>query len=468
MTKMDKPKRRGEASTIPLRLLSLVMLSIASAYLLGSLLLYSIQTNSQGNAFPLLKTTRTSPHFSDLNWVVVVGNCGTRGQPVDSSVLQQCTPFGYGKQGGGLPETGYPPLSNLAIKALHLPINITPTIGVIAGILMLFTLSLSSYVLFRRCHPWGLIMSAIFLSFPIQLILERGNLDSIIFLLMALSSVGIATRSKRFIVVSLFSSISAIALKIFPAAGYAGWILTAPRWKSQKTPLGALWRSFILASLLAGLDMSWQWIMNNNSSVMFEGGTNSFGLLASGYANKSLIDLLGINFARFAIWLLIIAKLASLLTGFATSIKFKIGNQLHTFFDSIENKFQQNYSVCYFLIMSWTWIGCYTTTISYDYKHIFLIPSIMASLAINSTGNHQDKGKSKWVFTAYSTMGFYVLLYPIAYYNISANQPSSMAHIIKGIGEGLGEFFLIPMMAGCLLASLLWRGKSHVIQHSNV
>jgi len=394
------------------------------------------------------------PHFSDLMWVIVVAHCGTRGKSIDKSLAETCSPFGYGIDGGGFPSTGYPDMANSA--ALHMPIGFGPIIGITAGILLIVTILSSSLILFRNWHPWGALGSAVLLSFPVQLLLERGNLDGIIFILMSFSALCIAKRSTKFGIIAFVASFFSIGLKVFPAAGYAGWLITTPRWKSQTKPIGVLVKFIVLASLVIVLLISWNWIANERSNLIFSGGMNSFGLMASGYSNTSLLELLGSRLGRVAIWFMIFVKFLSLCFGFAISSKFRISELFHAFFDSFANKFQRHYTESYFLLMSWTWLGCYALTISYDYKHVFLIPNLFASLAIVSQKTIHVDPKQKLLLSAISIISFYVFYLPFA----PLLYPIYKVPFLESIAEGIGEFIFIPIIAGSLAGTVIWSKSS--------
>jgi hypothetical protein len=119
----------------------------------------------------------------------------------------------------------YPPLWAWGFHFLDLGESRTEWVGVIMGVLVIGTVVYMAWLVASQSDDWlGLsVVLAASASPPVAMLLERGNTDSIIFLLLV--SAGLVA-SKRRIVHIVLSSVAA-GLKVFPAV--ALWHFYAKR-----------------------------------------------------------------------------------------------------------------------------------------------------------------------------------------------------------------------------------------------
>jgi hypothetical protein len=207
---------------------SRILLLAALGYLFTSLLGYARGGGAAEPAFGLIRAIKAAPAFSDLIWVLVVAKCGTKTARLFDSVSAVCNHYGYGQLGGGYPDTGYPTLVNTLTRIFDTPVGYSGAIGLVAGILFVIAIMLSSRPLFRSQWAWPVSMSVLLIGFPVQLLLERANLDAFIYLLIFASSIVISLGSgfAAFLLL-FFLSFMAVGLKAFPVFGFMGWLLSA-------------------------------------------------------------------------------------------------------------------------------------------------------------------------------------------------------------------------------------------------
>jgi hypothetical protein len=126
-----------------------ILLLPALGYLFTSLLGYARGGGAAEPAFGLIRAIRAAPPFSDLIWVLVVGKCGTKTARLSDSVSAVCDHYGYAKLGGGYADTGYPTLVNTLTHIFDTPVDYSGAIGLVAGVLFVIAVMLSSRQLFR-------------------------------------------------------------------------------------------------------------------------------------------------------------------------------------------------------------------------------------------------------------------------------------------------------------------------------
>jgi len=427
---------------------SRILLLAALGYLFTSLLGYARGGGPAEPAFGLIRSIRTAPPFSDLIWVLVVGKCGTKTARLTDSVSAVCDHYGYAQLGGGYADTGYPTLVNTLTRIFDTPVGYSGAIGLVAGILFVIAIMLSSRQMFRSHWAWPVSMSVVLIGFPVQLLLERANVDAFIYLLIFAASVVISLGDSfaAFLLLS-FLVFMAVGLKAFPVFGFMGWLLSAllgPKEyrvdKMAKVAVG-LGCALSIATLIP-------WAISTGKDIEFSGSLASYGFKALGYINTYLVGMFGYDRARLLIKGLILIKLLSIAAGVTLAIRASLAEKVSGFFGSIQDPFFQKFSITLFLLMTWTWIGVYLFAISFDYKHVFMLSSALVFVAVLDNRGGMTRFQCS-VFGLLVGLAVFIALFPLSVYaNILTQGP-----FVK-FAELFGEVVVIPIYAGALGAIL--------------
>jgi hypothetical protein len=427
---------------------SRILLLAALGYLFTSLFGYTRGGGAAEPAFGLIRAIKATPPFSDLIWVLVVGKCGTKTARLFDSFSAVCDHYGYGQLGGGYPDTGYPTLVNTLTRIFDTPVGYSGAIGLVAGILFVIAIMLSSRQLFRSHWAWPVSMSVLLIGFPVQLLLERANLDVFIYLLIFASSIVISLGSgfAAFLLL-FFLSFMAVGLKAFPVFGFMGWLLSALLGPKE-------YRDNHMAKVAVGLGCTLAiatlipWAFSTGKDMGFSGSLASYGFKALGYINAYFVDMFGYDRARLLIKGLILIKLLSVVAGVMLAIRASLDEKLSEFFGSIRDPFFQKFSIALFLLMSWTWFGIYLLTISFDYKHVFMLPSVLVFFAVLDNRGEMTRFQRS-VFGLLVGLAVFIPLFPLSVYaNVLTQGP-----FVK-FAELFGEVVVIPIYAGALGAIL--------------
>lgn len=416
-------------------------------YLGSSLMGYAIDGDHAKESFLILREMRMQPTFADLKWITVIGECGTKLQTIYHSAAASCATYGYGTHGGGYPESGYPPMATWLSRWLQFPARQSAALAVVSGAAFVIVLLGVSKGLLRSAWEWPLWLSIILVSFPVQLVLERGNIDILIFLLLTATAACISMRNRASWLPSGLLTFLAVSLKLYPVVGFAGWLAFGPVAKSHGWRVSRAVKAAVLSGCVVGVALSLPW-MFGSVELHGEGGMNSYGLRAIGYINFSLVQQVGVGSARWVIRGLIIAKLLALLVGAAVAARLRLHSALQHHLQAIGDGFFNQFSQTFFLITSWTWLGCYILTISYDYRHIFMLPGLFLLLGMvdRRAGLKPRQYALAWILIAASMI---FILFPHLHYNGLNNHAN-----ISGFCELVIELLVVPFYAGALMILL--------------
>jgi hypothetical protein len=442
---------RSRSHAFAISLASFGALLTSLAYITSSLLIYARGIDIH-KAFALVGEFRYRP-FSDLEWVTVVRECGTNSQDAYKTLAEKCHAYGYGVNGGGYPDTGYPPMVAWLFQLVNFPAEQTSALGVVIGSLMVAILLFASRGLFRSSWAWAIVMSLILMSFPVQSILEKGNIDILVYILITLTAACVAQQTILFSLVAIPFSLLAVSLKIFPIAGFAGWFFfdqfneVKPDFRIRRSAKYAIFFGSAI-----GLALSVPWFPVE--SMFASGDIKSYGLRALGYINLTLIELFGLDMARWMIRGLIATKLIALALGATMVYQSKLDISLQKYILNIRSHWVQRFTFVYTSIMTWAWIGCYILTISYNHRQVFMLPAVIALAGLLE---QRDRLSTRQVQVA--LLGFLlaviVIFFPIAYV-LFLHGSSAFNYSIDLIVECTA----IPTLAGMftsLLASPMFR-----------
>lgn len=416
-------------------------------YLGSSLIGYAIDGDHVRDSFLMLRKMRITPTFADLKWITVIGECGTKFQTIYQSAAASCATYGYGMHGGGYPESGYPPMATWLLRWMQFPARQSAALAVLGGVAFVTVLLVFSKGLLQSGWEWPLWLSIILVSFPVQLVLERGNLDILIFLILTATAACISMSNRTSWLPSGLLALLAVSLKTYPVTGFVGWLAFGPVAESHGSRVSQPVKAAVLSGCVIGLVLSLPW-MFGSVNLEAPGGMNSYGLRAWGNINVHLVRQIGVASASLVIRSLIILKLTALVIGVALAVRFRLNSALQNLFEAIEEGFFRRFSQAFFLLASWTWLGCYILTISFDYRHIFMLPSLFILLRMvnHCPGLRSCQYVLAWILVAASVV---FILFPLAHYN-----GLTYFTTVSRFCELAIEFLLIPLYAGALAVML--------------
>ncbi|MEB3325247.1 MAG: hypothetical protein VKM17_07905 [Cyanobacteriota bacterium] len=282
-------------------LLWLAFPSVVGAYLLCSLISYGWPGTISTKGFELLGSGRM-PGFDDIKWLLSFSACEGNLQEL---ISKNATCFDYNNP-------GYPTLSMELGRWLGLGPSHAGWLGLIGGAGVTTVLAHAFWLCTGNIRSWSIITGILGLSYPYQLLVERGNLDSVILLLVALFCLIIWLPGAESILLANVVTAFAIALKIYPAILTAAWLvysLKAPMESRRKRILNLS----LLATTAAALLFTFTTIHGRMDSA--SGGLSSHGLTAIGYANMFLLREFGYTVGRIFIYSLYALKTLSILGG---------------------------------------------------------------------------------------------------------------------------------------------------------
>lgn len=439
--------------SLPLEGLSWLLLVASCCFVVFSLLVYGLGQpySSLGFAHPM----RMEPPFADLRYLIANSECGVDLDAYYKGIVVGCDPAGRTYR------FDYPPMSIWLGRFLHVRGGHTPWIAITTGLsLLVSTLGLLRAQLVSSWR-WRLLGSAVLMSFPGQQALERGNIDVMLFLVMLLLGFILSRPIKPFLVslpanllASLLTFLS-VSLKIYPLFGILG--LLAYRDKQVPAPSPIQWssrstKSLILFAAAAGIFplLSYFGTVGN---LIKEGGIGSHGLMAFGYLNTTLVNQFGLAAGRLLIRSLYVAKAAAILLGFYLAYRTGFADVQLRDSEASKNEHSGFLEVC-ILLMSSIWLGCYISTINYDYRFLYLVPFI-AYLAAIAASARATRFQARWAAVLVWSM-LVVFAYPwlrLGYTDLGLR--------LTALVEPVTEFLLIPVFAGSLLFFLLqktWLG----------
>lgn len=426
-------------------------------YLGSSLMGYALDGNHANESFLILRQMRMQPAFADLKWITVIGECGTKLQTIYQSAAASCATYGYGTPSGGYSESGYPPMATWLSRWLQFPARHSAPLAVLSGVAFVIVLLSASKRLFRSVWAWPFWLSIILVSFPVQLVLERGNLDILIFLALTATAAFIPMKNRASWLPAGLLTMLAVSLKVYPVVGFAGWLAFGQVAEGHGWRVSRLVKAAVVAGCVVGLALSLPWLFGS-VELHGEGGMNSYGLRAIGYINVFLVEQIGVGSARWVIRGLIILKLLALVVGAALVARLKFHSALHHHLQAIDDGYSKRFFQTFLLITSWTWLGCYILTISYDYRHIFMLPSLF--LLLGMVDRPADLTPQQYVlgWTLIAASMIFILI-PHVHYNGLSNYA-----IISRLFELAIEVLVVPFFAGALAMVL----TSHRFQQRKI
>jgi hypothetical protein len=425
--------------------LSWLLLMASCCYLIFSFFAYGLGApwSDQGFIHPL----RMQPPFADLRYLVANAECGVDLIDYYAGRVVGCDPSGRTYP------LDYPPMSIWLGRLLHVQGSQTGLIAISTNIALVICILLILKSLLGWSWKWRLLSSAVLMGYPIQQAVERANLDVLLFL-FALLLAYLLSRDFRFRpawqgLAGLLSFLL-ISLKLYPIFGIAGLFAVEHPAPSQQRH--DLWSRLgtklaVLLGSSAGIVATVQFL-KIMKSLAKEGGLKSHGLLAMGYMNNDLIGIFGLDSARILIKALFLVKITSLLLGIYLARKTSIQRAMAASISGLRSEAARSFHRYLFVLMSAIWLGCYVTTINYDYRLLFVVPCLGLLCCVASASASTD-GQRALAKVLIISMVF-VFWLPILQWGYVDVVMKSIAVL-----EPLTEFILLPLFAGSLLWLLL-------------
>lgn len=433
MANPQQPKYRNL-----LRLLWLVFPVIAAGHLLFSLLHYGFSPAGNNPGFELVGGNR-QPTFHDLKWVLSFSAC----EGDLRELLTSNTPcLGYG-------DPQYPVLPILMGRWIGLGPQDAGWIGILSGVGVMAVLAHVCWLCTRETRTWSIIITMMWLSFPLQFLLERGNLDSIIFLLTALFCLMVWQRGWASVLFANAIAALTVTFKIYPVLTVIGWLIysiKAPMAKQRKRSLA--W-SLLLTTPISLLFTYLSFFSSKITTGA--GGLYSHGLTAIGYANTFLLSEFGYQLGRLSIRSLFVFKAVSLLIGFIYGMRWARNLALPKSPQPTKanTSLAHSYAQTLIMVTAAVGIGCYIISIGYDYRLVFILP-LLGLIACNLQGNTSLRPKNRWFLALLLAASAYIFTLPFA-----TGIDSRSIHFLELIDESILSPFLFAGLAAAWIQLLL-------------
>ena len=404
-----------------------VLLSIIIAYTLASIFASCMHSGKEW-AF---KGTNNGFFFGDLRGLTSALECP--GDAKDVYILDNCV-------SEWLPKFNYTLLSLNALKFIRFKYAYTEYLGAALGLSSIvvtctfFARTIGKYLLWITCSTLALA------SFPLQLAIERGNSDQLLYAGLALYAWNTTTapdsviRKTSLVVLSF----SLVALKIFPVLTIFshGLLLRSRQIFLLAVPpsLVALFIQMpILGSITANTPKGW--------------GSNSYGFLT--YYAPLIKKIAPANVdIRIVVAILILFKLIIIAATFRHWLSRK--TQLRSGLDNLLlqiPKHQTSYN--FFLVGALTFVSTYFVFINWDYRLISLFFCVPLLIILSS---RNSKASEIRLFAVTCLVGIFIISYE-GYVGLLA--PS------KGLVVGasmLSDLLIQPLVVGSIMYLIIFLG----------
>lgn len=229
--------------------------------------------------------------------------------------------------------------------------------GMILAIWLLASIAVLAVVSFKISKEFKIITLIILLSPPLQLLLQRGNLDIVIFALLCISAVGFNRRNY------LLSVLPLVISTLLKAYTLSGFILVFLLFQKSKNRIMTIF-IFILVSVEIFREFNQVALPSKYFSSSF--GLQAFGILLNKLGlsiNFIIQDLIGM----FILFLIFLASKNKILKGVT---KF-----------SFESKDQNVYKTeVVAALSSLIFLTCFFAYMSFDYRLPILLPALLLEL----------------------------------------------------------------------------------------
>jgi hypothetical protein len=292
------------------------------------------------------------PPFADLRWVTALSECGHDLAAIAAGKDPGCDP--YGRQGG----LGYPAFSVYAARALGLGLRQTGMVAFGFGLTLVLLLVAQLRCLFRSGWIRDLLLSLLLLGLPLQIALERANIDIIIFIIITALCALLALSGRWALTfVGLFSFLP-VACKVYPVVGLWAWVVQDwLRWRRLR-PKALM----VLVGASLGMLSALSWLLHYGSKAPYPGE----GVLAHGFMTSTLFKISQQLSHQWANWpaplnavLLIAIKIAVITMSFLVAFNHNFSGLWREFLASRCQAYSRNFLEIYIVLTTAVWLGCY-------------------------------------------------------------------------------------------------------------
>jgi hypothetical protein len=433
-----------------------LLVVLAFANILLSLLFYALSGDIAQQAFPLIRGLKMLPPFADLRWLTSLSECGVDLQALAEHRLWGCDPYG---RGGGL---GYPPMSVqfarfLAVKGQH-----TGLLGLSMGLALVTILMGLIYRLIQTPAFRDLVGALLLLSFPLQLAVERGNIDVVLFVVLATLAAALASMRSWALPVSIVLSWLLVAVKAYPIVGLVGWVGLGVINRSR---LDAARLSILLGAAL-GLATMVPWLLHAGQDAAQPGvGMISHGLMIQ----MQLPYLPGLAWAipwryhQLHAFVSIVSHfwgIGVFLVGLATGLRSGLNRFFLYRLDAFEGPYGKAFVTTFVPLSTCVWLGCYLLTSSFDYRLIYALPACIVLIPFLAKTGLRDFGiiasrllLAGLVVSLLNPLFVYSSLDPLMVYG--AFKPNAQVDAFALWSSNISDFIVLPLIAGLFAAMML-------------
>jgi hypothetical protein len=357
-----------------LRICARLLFIAALVYFFYSLLVYGWFVDWQHNAFVLIEKIRMFPPFADMRWITATSECGVDLPDLVSGRAFGCDPYGR----GGI---GYPPMSIQLARLLGVTGSHTGLIGLSTGMALVVLL----LVQLRQMVPipWqrDLAGAVILIGFPVELALERANVDIVLFLLMASLAAALASKRVYLLPICLGLAFVLVAGKIYPFFGLCAWLALAMLGRSKVEPA----KIAVLFGAVLGLASFLPWyiahaggVPNPDNPIISHG---FFAIPQYDFVRKFAANSPGT--IKFAIESAIFfVKLIFFAIPFITSVRCDMATHFRHFLGDRFDVYSTRFFLIFMELTGLTWLACYFLIGSYDYRMIYALPGWIGCVAL--------------------------------------------------------------------------------------
>lgn len=420
----------------------------ALVYVISSLFISAFLEPWQHSSFPMLGSFRMFPPFADLRWVTALSECGHDLSAIAAGKDPGCDP--YGRMGG----LGYPPFSIDSARALGLGLRHTGIVAFCLGLMLVLLLVAQMRLLIRSGWIRDLLLSLLLLGFPLQLGLERANIDLMIYMLITVLCALLPLPGRWTLPFVGVLSFLPVACKVYPVVSLLAWVVHDRLLWCRVRPKALM----VLVGASLGMLSALSWLWRYGSKAPDPGE----GVLAHGFMTSTLFQLSKLLSHQWAHWpvplnavFLIAIKIAVISISFLVAINHDFSGLWRKFLNSRCQHYVKSFLENYIILMTATWLGCYLFSSSFDYRLIFSFPALIACVGL--IASPLSIGKS---------LGFlfelFILALPLVFLpslllteHVDTKSRFFPVTVVDASFVLIADYLALPLMAGMLLALIL-------------
>lgn len=395
----------------------------------------------------MLGSFRMFPPFADLRWVTSLSECGHDLAAIAAGKDPGCDP--YRRQGG----LGYPAFSVYAARALGLAVRHTGLVAFSFGLTLVLLLVAQVRCLFHSGWIRDLFLSLLLLGFPLQLGLERANIDLVIYVFITALCAMLALPGRWTLPFIGLLSFLPVACKVYPVVGLWAWVVQDRLDWRRFRPKGLA----VLGGASLGMMSALSWLLRYGGKAPDPGE----GVLAHGFMTSTLFQFSLLLSHQWAHWpaplnaaFLSAIKIATITIAFLAAFNQGFAVQWRDFLASrCRTAYLKNFLEIYITLMTSVWLGCYLFSSSFDYRLIFSFPALIACVAFITSP-----------LAAAQSLGFlfelFIFVLPLLFLPTLLLTEQGIKSVLLPVGVVdalvlITDYFALPIVAGVLLALIL-------------